>query len=196
MQDVARLEQVVVVLAHLEVEIVDRLDVVRRVELTVRTRVHEAPGPLLRDDAHRLVGRRQVLLHVVPDADRRSDDQNVAQDDHVVRPGDPTVLGRELARDVLRLDAVLLPEAEDEVQEDALDEHEPERDDDPEDEVEDEIDVAAVARRDGREELIQRVFDLSASGCAVITKKNDGEDPGHDARHRQPEHRHAKSWGR
>jgi hypothetical protein len=114
--------------------------------------VHEAPGPLLRDDAHGRVGRRQILLHVVPDANRRGDDHDVAQDDHVVRPRDPTVLVGQVARDVLRLDPLPLAVAEDQVQERGLDQHEPEGHDDPEDEAEYEVDVAAVARRDGREE--------------------------------------------
>src|SRR5215471_763750 len=109
-QDVARDELEVIELVHLDVEIVDGLDVVGRAELPVGARVLEAPRPLLGDDAHGLLRGRQLLLHVVPDLDGRDDQEDVADEHEQVRDRDPALLGLELARDVLAGHAVALAE--------------------------------------------------------------------------------------
>ena len=56
-------------LANFDVKFVDGLDVIGGAEFVIRTRMHEAPSPLLGDDPHRLVGLRQLLLDVVPNLD-------------------------------------------------------------------------------------------------------------------------------
>src|SRR5262245_22671877 len=144
-QHVARDELEVVELADLDVQVVDGLDVVGGAELPVGAGVLEAPGPLLPDDADRRLRGRQRLLDVVPDADGRDDDEDVADEHEQVRDRDPALLALELAGDVLRRDAVALAEAHDQPEEEPLRQHEPEPDQD-EDQREDGVDVRRVGR--------------------------------------------------
>ena len=67
----------------------------------------------LADHAHRLVGRRQDLLDVVPNHDRRHDDDDVAEDDQNVRNRNPPLQMGFFPGDVLRWAPVLGAKLED-----------------------------------------------------------------------------------
>ena len=74
---------------HRHVQFPDRADIVGCVQDSVGTGLLKTPGPLLGEHAHRLVGGRHGLLDVVPDHDRRNDDDDVAQDDQNVGNRNP-----------------------------------------------------------------------------------------------------------
>ena len=176
MQHVPGLQLVLVEGVHLHVQLVDLHDVVVGVELPVRAGVDEGPGPLLRDHAHRLLRRGQVLLDVVPDPHRAHDDEDVADEHEQVGDRDPALLALQLAGDVLGLDAVALLELEHQPEEDALAQHEPEADQ-PEDQHPELVGVARVGGR-GRDE----VLDQHGLPLEDDEEEDDG-DEGADARH-------------
>ena len=70
---------------HRHVQFPDRADIVGRIQNSVGAGLLKTPGPLLADDAHRLLGRRHGFLDVVPNHDCRNQDDDVAQDHQKVR---------------------------------------------------------------------------------------------------------------
>jgi hypothetical protein len=157
-QDVLRLELVVVDRVDAQAELVDLRDVVVGVDLSVRARMDEGPRPLLPDHPDRLLGGREELLHVVPDPHGADDDEDVADEDQEVGVGDPALLGLELAGHVLGLLAVLLAKLEEQPEEHALREDEPEADED-EDQRKQVVHVAGVGGGRG-DELLDHAFRL------------------------------------
>ena len=127
-QHVHGFELEVVGLAVLHVELVDREDVVRRVQGSVGPGVLERPCPLLSDDPDFFVRRGEVHLDLVPHPEGRDHDDDVEDQNGKVGVGHPLLLVLLLPRDVLGLLSVLRPELEDEAEEDPLGQDEPEPD--------------------------------------------------------------------
>ncbi len=146
MQRVLRMQLEVIEAIDLQVQDIHRANVVGGIELAVWSRVDEGPRPLLRDDADALLGGREIDLDVEPHAKRRRNDDDVEDQDKIVRIGHPPRLARLLPGEISSLHAGPRAELDNEPEQDELGGQE-EGADDERDQQEKVVDVGRVRRR-------------------------------------------------
>jgi len=139
------MQLVVIEAIDLQVQVIHGANVVGGVELAVWSRVDEGPRPLLRDDTDALLSGREIDLDVGPHPKRRHDDDDVEDQDKIVRIVHPPRLARLLAGDISSLHAGTRAEPEDEPDQDELGGQE-EGADNESDQQEEVVDVGCIRR--------------------------------------------------